>query len=170
MTAIEIRRAHDGDLPAIQSVAHESWREVYAGVIPLDVQRRALEVWYSRDSLRSAIASSAAIVLIAESDNTPVAFEQLATTSGDTWEVARLYVLPEHQRRGIGIRLLRTAFDLARARGVQRITVTVAAENGKGRAFYERNGFSRTGEWTTDLFGFPLEELMYVHSIIAPAR
>jgi GNAT superfamily N-acetyltransferase len=168
MDSIQVRPARADDVTAIQSVARESWLEAYDGIIPIEVQRQAIAKWYSSEALGYSIVDS--IFLVAESPDGVIGFAHLVTASDATWELARIYVLPAHQRCGIGAKLLRKALDLAREWRIQRVTVTVAKQNEKGCSFYERNGFSRAGEWTSDLFGFALEEVMYVCRLTGPER
>jgi ribosomal protein S18 acetylase RimI-like enzyme len=57
--------------------------------------------------------------------------------------VARLYVLPAHQRGGIGARLLAEA--TAAHPGCETLRLEVEAANAKGVAFYRRAGFEEVG-------------------------
>lgn len=56
-------------------------------------------------------------------------------------EVESLVVRPEARRRGAGRALAEAAFAWLRARGLARVEVQVAAENGEGRAFWRALGF-----------------------------
>jgi ribosomal protein S18 acetylase RimI-like enzyme len=58
--------------------------------------------------------------------------------------IARLYVLPSHQRRGIGERLIEAA--IARHPACKVIRLDVEADNEKGLAFYRKQGFAVAGE------------------------
>jgi ribosomal protein S18 acetylase RimI-like enzyme len=63
---------------------------------------------------------------------------------GSVLTISRLYVAPGRQRQGIGKRLLDAA--IARHPNCDTIRLVVEAENAKGIAFYEREGFSTVGE------------------------
>jgi len=50
-------------------------------------------------------------------------------------------ILPEHQRRGWGRRLMNALIGALRSRGVPGLHLTMAAENVEARRFYDRVGF-----------------------------
>lgn len=55
-----------------------------------------------------------------------------------------LCVLPDRQRRGIGLQLVHWLFDSARAAGTPTIDLELRADNPGALAFYERLGFRQT--------------------------
>ena len=81
--------------------------------------------------------------LVAWKDGEPVGHAHLALTS--PLEVQDMYVLPELRGRGIGAALLAAAEDEARARGAERLTLTVSADNADARRIYERHGYAEDG-------------------------
>ena len=161
MNEIRIRPARPADAPAIQSVARDSWSDVYQDVISIEAQRRALEHWYSTNALIASIQSATSIFVVAETSRELLGFAQLNQLPDGSADLARIYVLPPNQRHGVGVALLRAVFDSARNNRVSRITVSVAKQNKRARSFYERSGFSLCGEGSVDLFGFSLQEVMY---------
>ena len=56
-----------------------------------------------------------------------------------------LAVSPVARSRGVGSRLLQRADEIARERGMERVTLEVIASNPRARALYERSGF-----WVTE--------------------
>lgn len=63
-----------------------------------------------------------------------------------SWYVNALACLPEHRGRGIGSELLDLAADMARAEGLERMSVIVAGDNDGARQLYERHGFRVVAE------------------------
>ena len=63
-------------------------------------------------------------------------------------DVHQLYVLPEHQSRGIGRECMLRVMADARDLGVP-VHLQVLKVNSRARAFYERLGFGRSGETDT---------------------
>lgn len=61
--------------------------------------------------------------------------------------LARLYLLPDYQRRGIGTHLLRSILDKAFAQGLA-VTLQVLKGN-PAKRMYERLGFAKIGETKT---------------------
>lgn len=120
-----------------------------------------MDTWYSPEALRISIAASQTMFLVAETPAGIVGFAELACPPNAPANLARIYVLPTHQRQGIGVSLFDELLTRARTRGIARITVAVAEANQRARTFYERLGFTRLHEQQVELFGFPLQEVMY---------
>jgi ribosomal protein S18 acetylase RimI-like enzyme len=84
-------------------------------------------------------------VLVAEEDNLVIGFAAF-----DASELHALYVLPEHQGKGIGSRLLDAAGSAAR--------LWVLKENADARRFYESRGWCAEG---TEQVSHGVVELLY---------
>jgi GNAT superfamily N-acetyltransferase len=109
--AIAVRAARTGDAAAIAFVHQESWRTTYGGILPAAViaeeaGRKTAEVW----GRRLASPAPGYATWIAESSGRVVAFASCGAArhrlEGLEAEVYALYVLQDHQRRGIGAGLL----------------------------------------------------------------
>jgi len=81
------------------------------------------------------------IVWVAKEDGKAVGL--VTVNRGDPMKIGAIYVLPEHQRKGIGTRLFQHALDFI---GVGTITIMVATYNTNAIRFYERFGFINKGE------------------------
>jgi ribosomal-protein-alanine N-acetyltransferase len=62
-------------------------------------------------------------------------------TVADRADLQRIAVAPDHQRAGIGSRLLAELVARCRAGGGSALLLEVAADNGPASAFYRRHGF-----------------------------
>jgi diamine N-acetyltransferase len=100
-----IRRAEATDLSKVETVARTTWPVAYAGIIPDAVQRRLLDSWYSPECLRSTLAASGSSFFVAESRGEVIGFAQFVRRSAESVELARICVLPDRQRSGIGRQL-----------------------------------------------------------------
>ncbi len=60
-------------------------------------------------------------------------------------EILNLAVIPAKRRKGEGGALLKAAVEALRARKVSRVFLEVRESNEAGMAFYEKQGFSKTG-------------------------
>ncbi|NLT58660.1 MAG: GNAT family N-acetyltransferase [Clostridiales bacterium] len=58
-------------------------------------------------------------------------------------DLARIGVLADCQRRGVGTRMLRSVVEAVRARGFDGIRILVARDNARALALYDKNGFCR---------------------------
>lgn len=63
----------------------------------------------------------------------------------DCLRLNQLFILPEHQGRGIGRACMTLSMNEARQRGLP-LRLQVLKINTRAQAFYERLGFTRTGE------------------------
>jgi ribosomal protein S18 acetylase RimI-like enzyme len=61
--------------------------------------------------------------------------------SDEDYGIQALAVLPEARRQGVAARLMESAADQARSKGLKRIVLDVLVENGDARRFYEHVGF-----------------------------
>ena len=142
---VAIRPAVPGDAPAIRNVALESWPATYHGVFTPDFIASFLDRNYSVESLEQAIAFTwqddfrifdAAI----DERGRVVGFLQMSL-KGDHPFLWRLYVLPSHQRQGIGLALLTRLEDHLRSRSSSSYGLMVHSRNKIGKAFYLKQGF-----------------------------
>ena len=154
---VAIRPAVPGDAPAIRNVALESWPTTYHGIFTPDFIASFLDRNYNVESLEQAIAFTwqddfrifdAAI----DERGRVVGFLQMSL-KGDHPFLWRLYVLPSHQRQGIGLVLLTRLEDHLRSRGNSSYGLLVHSQNEIGKAFYLKHRFvhqpqkDEGGEW-----------------------
>jgi ribosomal protein S18 acetylase RimI-like enzyme len=156
-----IRRAEVTDLAKVETVARATWPVAYAGIIPDEVQRRLLDSWYSLESLSRALAAQGSRFFVAESSGDVIGFAQFVRRSGESVELTRIYVLPDRQRSGVGMRLLDAGLAEFAGEGLKYLTVVVERDNGNGRRFYERAGFAEPRELTHDVQGYVLALVEY---------
>src|SRR4030095_6527732 len=156
-----IRRAEVTDLSKVETVARATWPVAYAGIIPDEVQRRLLDSWYSPESLSRALATNGASFFVAESRGEVIGFAQFVRRSSESVELTRIYVLPDRQRSGIGMRLLDAGLAEFTEEGLKQVTVQVERDNRNGRRFYERADFAEPRELSHGVQGFVLSLVEY---------
>ena len=81
-----------------------------------------------------------------------------ARKQDDAIVVARLYVRPQYQRRGIGRELLESTYRVFG--DAQRVRLTVEADNRKGVAFYTKQGFREVVRSSEEIAGARLENVV----------
>jgi len=116
---VQLRPGHAGDLPALAQV-HRRAREAAAMPAPADDVEGWTRTWDLDDDL-----------WVAEVDGEPAAYARMRGAWLDD-----LYVLPEHQGRGIGTLLL----ELVRSLRPQGFGLWVFASNAAARRFYAARG------------------------------
>ncbi|KYD10308.1 GNAT family N-acetyltransferase [Caldibacillus debilis] len=158
-----IRRANPSDAKGIARVHVDSWRTTYAGIVPDGyLQRLSYE---SREKLWQAeIARSA--VFVAENEQAQIigfasgGKERTGKYPGYEGELYAIYLLKEHQRKGIGKKLVRAVAEDLLRQGFSSMTVAVLKEN-PSRFFYESIGGIRIGAEEIEIGGKKLEEWIY---------
>lgn len=138
---IDVRPAKLGDAAAISDVYAASWREAYSGIIPaLTLQkmivRRGASWW--RDIMKRRA------ILVLEVGGSIAGYASFAPASGrmqpGAAEIQELYLAPEYQGIGLGVRLFTAALGRIKSRGYGRVLVRALAENDRANGFYLRHG------------------------------
>src|SRR5215470_7231360 len=164
-----IRRAEVTDLSKVETVAGATWGVAYASIIPEDVQRRLLDSWYSLQSLSRALEADGSSFFVAESSGEVIGFAQFVRRSTDSVELTRIYVFPDRQRSGVGMRLLDAGLAEFAGEGMKYLIVQVERDNRNGRRFYERAGFAEPRELSQEVEGYVLALVEYRRPIFGSA-
>ncbi|MGH1563564.1 ribosomal protein S18-alanine N-acetyltransferase [Mumia sp. DW29H23] len=80
-------------------------------------------------------------VVVAEDDGVVVGYASLMVV-GDTADVARIAVVPQQRRTGVGRRLLSALLGESERRGAERVLLEVASDNVAAIGLYEAGGFA----------------------------
>lgn len=161
-----VRPAELKDIEAISSVAKQSWTDTYASIFPEKVIEQFVSRAYSQDALSDAINRDRSLQeryfhVALNSEGNVIAFSQSAPMDPDdaTFELTRIYALPEAQGSGVGAALLHHL--LRTAPNLKKLYAWVEEENIAGRTFYERHHFKQIEEKTDILFGYETVLLKY---------
>lgn len=158
MTNITIRKATDADAAGIANVHINSWREAYRGILtpeyldslPLEFNDR-YELWtqviaLSAQPLFVAVHTNHGIIGFAGGgDARDKKFEGYA-------EVYAIYLLIQHQGKGIGLGLLKSLFVEFSTMGASRVYSWVLQDN-PAVHFYKKSGAIDNGETREDIIG-----------------
>lgn len=119
----------------------------------LELDKRAFEpIWQlSADSLAVAMIQATSASLI--EDQGKVLGYQITTSSPFGAHLARLAVLPTHQREGLGTALVNNAIESVLETGLGQLSVNTQEKNTSSRKLYKKMGFRTTGK------EFPVFEL-----------
>ncbi|WP_266075351.1 GNAT family N-acetyltransferase [Haladaptatus caseinilyticus] len=159
MTESTIRTAEPTDSTAIQRVARESWHAVYDDIIGAGTVDETIDQWYDMEGLREDATRSEHEFYVSERDDI-VGFAHAGPGDGDDiFQLIRLYVVPDAWGSGLGGRLLDRVEERLRARTVERVRLSVFADNDVGVGFYESRGFERVEE--REATGFDAGEYVY---------
>jgi GNAT superfamily N-acetyltransferase len=133
-----IMRVADGnDLMAVLDVGRRTWPVTYGPIAGEDYVAMGLAKWWTEDATIPAIRAGR--VTVAEVDGTVVGIAVVGPHENHLvlW---KLYVLPEHQGKGIGTALVESV--VTAATGVhQQIRISYLEGNTLAEAFYRGMGF-----------------------------
>lgn len=161
-----IRQSELEDAEAIQRVSRASWHSAYDAILGEGTVDNVIDEWYEIDRLRTDIERS--IFYVAELDSEVVGFANAGPNpeyEEGTFELFRIYVLPEHWNHGIGGQLLEFVCADVKEEGGSSLRLAVLAENDVGVGFYESHGFERLEEGNIELDGKPYKEFVYAKQL-----
>jgi ribosomal protein S18 acetylase RimI-like enzyme len=127
-----VRQLHDASVVAVHSV---SWE--IRPLVAEEVERVVAVLGLAR------LDQGDGFYLVAWEDEEPIGHAYLALT--DPPELEDVSVRPEHRRRGVGSALTAAAEQEARARGFDRLRLTVGVGNEPAQALYRRCGYVDSG-------------------------
>jgi len=107
-----------------------------------------------------------ALVALNESDITRLHGFAIARCAPDEWEIENVVVAHEHQRLGIGMKLIRELLARAHAGGATSVLLEVRESNLVARRLYEKLGFSEVGRRSNYYHG-PTEDALLLRISIA---
>lgn len=166
-----IRKATPADAPMLARVHVDTWRATYKGIIAdsylarLDY-RTGEERWrVSLTESPDSEASRGRIILVAEHEASGVVGFAAGGPNRDKdtdcdGELYAIYVLPEHQRRGVGRMLVAAMAKSLLEAGLHSMVVWVLTAN-PSRRFYENLGAREIKQRKIEIGGQQYDEISY---------
>ena len=151
---VDIRRAEREDIPGIKAVLAVTWRDTYSTFLSEASIAKVTSEWHSPRVLEAEIARPSTYIGVATSARNGIVAMISAHSQGEVLFVARMYVLPEFQRQGIGERMMDEACRAFPQ--TQRLRLDVEEQNPKGRAFYGKLGFREVETRDDEVAGIKL--------------
>ncbi|MDP2412331.1 GNAT family N-acetyltransferase [Daejeonella sp.] len=136
---MRIRKATVQDIPVISELAEKIWWPSYRNIISDEQISFMLKDMYSEESLKEQMDLGTEFIL-AERENTPVAFAGFSLTEPGIYKLHKLYVLPSEQGSGTGKKLIGYISDLSREQGGKILELNVNRGN-PASGFYKKAGF-----------------------------
>lgn len=151
---VTTREANDRDLGTIATLAASTFRQHYPGIISDAQIDYMLTRMYSTAALRRQ-RQEGQVFLMALINQKPAAFSSFALSQEETSEaqIHKLYVLPEHHGRRIGVRLIDEVTNRVLRLDRRRLVLTVNRLNIQAINFYFREGFTIRSVVDTDIGG-----------------
>lgn len=132
---VRVRQADGNDLDAVVSVGRQTWPIVARSLFEPDMVELFLAKWWTSDANIPSIRTGR--TLVAEADGEIVGMAAIGPHDGRQ-VIWKLYVLPEHQGRGIGGQLLAAIFERV---GEQPVFLPYTDGNHSASRFANTHGF-----------------------------
>jgi dTDP-4-amino-4,6-dideoxy-D-galactose acyltransferase len=136
---VSLRRWHEGDFGALESIAGESYRDTrfwFDRNFPRERVVALYQEWVAR-----SCRGFADEVLVAETDQGVAGFVTCHVDAGDKGRIGLLGVRSEAQGRGVGTQLVAAAATYCVGRGAGRLEVATQGRNLAAQRLYQRSGF-----------------------------
>lgn len=139
-----VRQMRADEAAAVRALLVRCWHATYDGWYGAAKVTDITNRWHAADLLGRQAEDPAQRCLVAEAGGDLVGHGLSRRSAEDRVELARLYVAPELQGKGIGSDLLRAA--LSDWPGVAAAELEVEARNEQAIGFYRKYGFKAVGE------------------------
>ena len=137
---VNVQPATVEEVKEIKQVLSETWNDTYGPFLPLEVIQKITSLWHSLEGLAAEIEDERVCFSVAKDEHGDIlGLVTAGRPSEKVVYIARLYVLPGHQRQGGGGKLLEAcvaAFPRALL-----VRLEVEEQNEKGLSFYLKQGF-----------------------------
>jgi len=157
--APQLRPAGPADVPVLVDLARRIWRIHYPGILSPAQIDYMLDWMYDPARLIGELARGVCYDFV-QIAGAPVGFAGYET-SVEEMKLHKLYMHPDHQRRGLGSLLLRHVEGQARQAGCPQLLLTVNKANLNAIAAYHKHGFSIREDIVTDIGrGFVMDDFV----------
>lgn len=159
---MEIRKANLNDALGVAKVQVDSWKTTYKNIVS---DAYLEQMTYENRAKKWKDILSGQDVFVAEHKGEIIGFsnageERTGKYPDYTGELYAIYILKEHQEKGIGKLLLNSVVDRLKDKNIYSMTVSVLEEN-KSRLFYEHIGAKKIDRKRIEVSGKSLYELVY---------
>ncbi len=152
---ISIQPATVDDIAEIKQVLSDTWIDTYSSFLPVEVIHKITTLWHSPEGLAAEIGDERVCFSVATNElGAILGLVTAGRPSDEVVYIGRLYVLPGHQRLGIGAKLLDACESFFS--GFQVLRLEVEAQNEKGMSFYRKQGFRETSRKEQEIEGISL--------------
>ena len=174
--SIRLRAATPADAAPIARVHVDTWRTTYVGIVSAvhlaDLSYRDSDSRWDKILTTDQPATSNFVAEIDVGEVVGFASGGLEREGNQSYrgEIYAIYVLKEHQCKGIGRRLVSTLAERFLADGLASLLAWVLTDNHPACRFYESLGGEQVGRKKTTIGGTDLEEVAYGWRDIASLR
>ena len=142
----------DEDLRQIASMGFSVWCEAYEGMVPDGQIFYMLKKYQSFEALRDQVDNRGYTYLMLREGSTPVGYCGFVPDDRGLF-LSKLYILKEHRHKGYSARVVDHLNDIAAAKGLECIHLTVNRNNLHAVEVYRHEGFEITEDVDTPIGG-----------------
>lgn len=150
LSYLTVRDATTADIPIIQRLTSVIWPATYSSILSREQIEYMLEMMYSDVSLRKQMDELHHRFILCYAGEDAVGFASYSHLGENIYKLHKIYVLPDHQRQGIGRRMLDVVLEDVARRGGVALDLNVNRQN-PARFFYEKLGFEILREEDIDI-------------------
>jgi diamine N-acetyltransferase len=156
---MKIRALNAQDIPAYQALAEHIWRRHYPGIISSEQIEYMLARMYAPEQVEAELVRGVRFLVMDEDSALRGYLAYEPQPEAGSYFLHKLYVDPDHHRRGIAKSLLEAALDqMADARQLE---LRTHRQNVKAQAFYEKQGFVISHPVDTPFGPYVMEDYQY---------
>lgn len=145
-----IKNAAPADIALIRTLTMQVWPQTYTPILGDTQVQYMLNRFYAPEVLEQQMNSGQQFI-ICYADDQPSAFAAFEKMDPDTFKLHKIYILPEHQGKGIGKFIIRHIADHMSSIGANRLRLNVNRYNYPAIAFYNKAGFVNIGDEDIDI-------------------
>ncbi|WP_341842061.1 GNAT family N-acetyltransferase [Chitinophaga caseinilytica] len=149
---ITITTAAPEQLAIVQQIAYATWPHTFGSILSPTQIDYMLKMMYDLDVLTESVEKKNVVFLLANVDGVFGGFAgyELHYKKEPVSKLHKIYVLPSMQGKNVGQALMSEVERISREAGMKKLSLNVNRDN-KAAGFYERNGFTKTGEEDIDI-------------------
>ncbi|NTJ43131.1 GNAT family N-acetyltransferase [Agrobacterium larrymoorei] len=165
---MRFRTATRSDATSLAAISIEVWLGTYIRKGINDFFATYALTHFTASRFEALVGSETDHIIVSQNEDgidgfIHIAFDSPAPVQGcSTVEIAKLYVQPRHQGKGLGKGLLEEAYGVCRARACSSIWLTVNSNNPSAISFYNGQGFVHVGQTV-----FRIDEQAYPNEVLA---
>lgn len=143
ISMLTIERASADDVDSIKQMLSETWIDTYGSHLSRSTIEQVTTHWHDPKLLRSQIETRGNYFAVARDGGKIVGLITVVAVTSEELYLSRLYVHPDHQRKGIGSALLDAAVKAHPDATL--IRLDVEQQNTKGLSYWRKQKFVEVG-------------------------
>ncbi|MEA5004444.1 MAG: GNAT family N-acetyltransferase [Christensenella sp.] len=147
----------------VADLAHEIWREHYAGIVSADQVEYMLEKFQSPSAINAAVTGEGYEYYLIRKGLVPIGYVGIrAHQPQGKLFLSKFYILKEYRGQGHARDVITELSEMAKDMRIPAIWLTASKKNASSIAAYEHLGFRKTGDVCNDIGnGFVMDDYVF---------